>query len=221
MNLDKIKAVIFDLEGTLLTSKINFANMQKQLIQILTPYGFTKDSFPWLVITNSHKFKESLKEKGFNDAQISKIDSEITNTIQEGEMENIEDTVEIEGAKETLQKLKTKKIKIGIVTRNCRVSTIEALKITNMLELIDIIVARDDCKNPKPDTEHLLQALRGLEIKPNEAIMIGDSWLDALCALNAKVKFIGVLTGYSSQDKFREMGVDTQPSVKNLSQLFS
>jgi len=101
------------------------------------------------------------------------------------------------------------------------VSTIEALRITDMLKFIDIIVARDDCENPKPDSEHLLRALKGLNIKSNEAIMVGDSWLDALCAINSKVKFIGVLTGYSSQEKFREMRVDVQPSVKNLSNLFT
>ena len=162
-----------------------------------------------------------LKEKGFNEAQISKIDNEVANAIQEGEMENIEDTVEIEGAKETLQKLKTKKIKIGIVTRNCRVSTIEALKITDMLQLIDIIVARDDCENPKPDPSHLIKALKGLNIKSNEALMVGDSWLDALCAIDAKVKFVGVLTGYSSQEKFGEMGVDIQPSIINIGELFT
>jgi HAD superfamily hydrolase (TIGR01549 family) len=221
MKFDNINAVIFDLEGTLLTSKINFLNMQTKMIKILTLYGFTKDSFPWLLITNSSKFKEALKEKGISKKKISKINKKITNAIEEVEMENIDETIEIEGAKETLQKLKTKNIKIGIVTRNCRKSTIAALKITDMLKFIDIIVARDDCENPKPDTEHLLKALSGLNIKPNEAIMVGDSWLDALCAINAKVKFIGVLTGYSSQEKFTEMGVDIQPSVKNLNLLGS
>ncbi len=221
MILGKIKAVIFDLEGTLLTSKINFENMRKKLIKVLTLHGFAEDSFPYLLITNSTKFKETLKEKGISETKISKINNEISNAIQEVEMENIEDTIEIHGAKEILQKLKIKNIKIGIVTRNCRVSTIEALRITDMLKFIDIIVARDDCENPKPDTEHLLKALKGLNIKANEAIMVGDSWLDALCAINAKVKFIGVLTGYSSQEKFREMGVDVQPSVKTLSNLFT
>lgn len=216
MKFDNINAVIFDLEGTLLTSKINFLNMQTKMIKILTLYGFTKDSFPWLLITNSSKFKEALKEKGISEKNISKINKDIANAIEEVEMENIDETIEIEGAKETLQKLKTKNIKIGIVTRNCRKSTIAALKITDMLKFIDIIVARDDCENPKPDTEHLLKALSGLNIKSNEAIMVGDSWLDALCAINAKVKFIGVLTGYSSQEKFTEMGVEIQPSVKNL-----
>ncbi len=221
MKLGHIKAVIFDLEGTLLTSKINFLKMRKKIIKVLTLYGFTEDSFPYLLITNSNKFKVILKEKGISETEISKINKEIANAIQEVEMENIEDTIEIHGTKEILQKLKTKKIKIGIVTRNCRGSTIEALRITDMLKFIDIIVARDDCENPKPDSEHLLRALRGLNIKSNEAIMVGDSWLDALCAINSKVKFIGVLTGYSSQEKFREMGVDVQPDVKNLSNLFT
>ncbi len=221
MKLGQIKTVILDLEGTLLTSKINFLKMRKKIIKVLTLHGFTEDSFPYLLITNPNKFKVILKEKGISETKISKINKEIANAIQEVEMENIEDTIEIHGAKEILQKLKTKKIRIGIVTRNCRVSTIEALRITDMLKFIDIIVARDDCENPKPDSEHLLRALKGLNIKSNEAIMVGDSWLDALCAINSKVKFIGVLTGYSSKEKFREMGVDVQPSVKNLSNLFT
>ena len=221
MELEHIKAVIFDLEGTLLTSNINFLKMRKEIVKVLTLHGFREDSFPYLLITNSNKFKVILKEKGVNETEISKINREIAKAIEEIEMENIEDTNEIHGAKEILQKLKTKKIKIGIVTRNCRVSTIEALKITNMLKFIDIIVARDDCENPKPDTEHLLRALKGLKMKPNEVIMVGDSWLDALCAINSNVKFIGVLTGYSSQEKFKEMEVDIQPSVKNVSDLFT
>lgn len=221
MEMDHIKTVIFDLEGTLLTSKIDFLKMREGLVKVLTLHGFTEDSFPYLLITNSSKFRVALKERGVDETEILKINTEIANVIQEVEMENIEDTIEIPGAKEILQKLTNKKIKIGIVTRNCRRSTIAALRITDMLKFINIIVARDDCENPKPDTEHLMRALKGLKMKSDEAIMVGDSWLDALCSINSKVKFIGVLTGYSSQEKFEEMGVDIQPSVKNLNDLFT
>lgn len=219
MKKGNIKAIIFDLEGTLLTSKIDFVKMRKKITEVLVSYGFNEGSFPYILITNNKKFSSILKEKGISESKISKINKEIEDNINDVEMENIEETVEISGATRTLRELKARNLKVGIVTRNNRLSAISALRIADMLKFIDILVARDDCENPKPEPEHLLKALKILNVKTKEAIMVGDGRLDALCAINAKVKFIGVLTGNLSQEKFKEMKVEFLPSVQNLIRL--
>ena len=219
MKKGNIKAIIFDLEGTLLTSKIDFAKMRKKMTEVLVSHGFKEGSLPYILITNNKKFNSILKEKGISESKISKIIEEIADIINDVEMENIEESVEISGATRTLRELKARNLKVGIVTRNSRVSAISALRITDLLKFIDILVARDDCENPKPEPEHLLKALKILNVEPKEAVMVGDGGLDALCAINAKVKFIGVLTGYFSQEKFKEMKVEFLPSVQYLIRL--
>ena len=216
MKLNNINAVIFDLEGTLLTSKIDFMKMRKKMNEVLANYGFKEKTFPYIVVTNAKKFGLILKEKGMSDIIISRINEEIAKVIHDVEMENMKETVEISGATRTLRELKARNLKIAIVTRNGRASALAALRITDLLKFIDVLVARDDCENPKPEPEHLLKALRILKVKTNEAIMVGDSWPDIACAINAKVKFIGVLTGYASQETFREREVKFLPSVQDI-----
>jgi len=76
-----------------------------------------------------------------------------------------------------------------------------------MLKALDIdkyfkyIIGHDMVKNPKPASDMILKTLAKLDIKQQNAILIGDSQKDKRAAQNANIKFILVNWGFSEDDK--------------------
>lgn len=100
-----------------------------------------------------------------------------------------------DGMKELFQELKEKNYRIGIVTSRTRDTTIKGLAKFGLEKYVDNIVSCDDTKKHKPDPEPVNISLKNFGIKPEEAIMIGDSMFDILCAHNANVE--AVLVGWA------------------------
>jgi phosphoglycolate phosphatase len=55
----------------------------------------------------------------------------------------------------------------------------------------------DTYTNRKPHPDHLLLPLRDLGLAPEDAVMVGDSQIDAGAARDAGIPFIGVSYGYA------------------------
>jgi len=87
-----------------------------------------------------------------------------------------------------LEELKARGYKTGIVTSRLRRTTEMGLNKYDMEQYFDAIVTCDDTDKHKPDPEPVNIALERLGAKPEEAIMVGDSMFDILCAKNAGVK---------------------------------
>ena len=92
----------------------------------------------------------------------------------------------------TLEKLKDRGIKLGLVT-TCRRMYLDILiKELKLESLFDIIIAREDVEHLKPDSEAYLKALNYFNIKPNECLAIEDSKRGVDAAINAGIKTIKV-----------------------------
>ena len=104
------------------------------------------------------------------------------------------------GAKEMLEELKSKGIKLAIATNAYRKSTLEALKHLKIDKYFDDIVCFDDVKNGKPHPDMLLYLLNKNNLMPKEAIFIGDSDRDKLAAKAANIKYLSVIDNKSRVD---------------------
>lgn len=99
------------------------------------------------------------------------------------------------GMRELIIELKARDYEVGIVTSRTRDTTINGLNKFGLMDYIDDIVSCDDTDKHKPDPEPVNIALRHFKTEPSQAIMIGDSMFDILCAHNARVK--AVLVGWA------------------------
>jgi phosphoglycolate phosphatase len=99
-----------------------------------------------------------------------------------------------------LQWLREEGVRIGIVTRNCRAAVGRILE-RNALPH-DVLLTRDDVELVKPDPEHLLAALRALEVEPHHTLMVGDHPMDVRAGRLAGTRTVAVLTGYSPVERF-------------------
>ncbi|RJS84845.1 HAD family hydrolase [Candidatus Bathyarchaeota archaeon] len=187
-----IKAVIFDLDGTLIKSKIPFRKMKTRIIKYLREAGVT----PSVISENMMNFEimrravEDLKSKDFPEEYIREVIDEVTRLMNEVELESADDAELIPSVPETVKALKSNGLRIGLMTRSCRKYVEKILKKFGLLKYFDAILARDDVVYPKPDPSHAIELLKILNASVKEAIFVGDHWSDAECARRAGLRFV-------------------------------
>ena len=95
---------------------------------------------------------------------------------------------------ETLTKLKSEGVYLGIVTSKGHNNTIKCLESLHLNELIDVFVAGDDVKETKPNPEGIYLLMEHFAIKDKKKVLyIGDNKGDYLTARNAGVD-VGLVT---------------------------
>lgn len=103
---------------------------------------------------------------------------------------------------EVLKKLRSSKMKVGIVTTKFHYRIDQILSRFYMNDAIDLIVGCEDVKVEKPNPEGLLWAIQKFGVDKAEVLYVGDSWVDAQTAQNAGVDFAAVLTGANTREDF-------------------
>ena len=99
---------------------------------------------------------------------------------------------EYDGVAETLRTLKSRGLKMAIVSTKREETILHGLKLMGVHDVFDVLVALDHVQNPKPHPEPLELALRLLEADQQEALMIGDNSHDIEGGKNAGVRTAGV-----------------------------
>jgi len=119
-------------------------------------------------------------------------------------------------AKEVLKFYHGKK-KISLATtKNAEVTRI-ILKELGVLQYFDLIMGFYEVSNQKPNPEIINKTLNKLKIKPENAVMVGDTTLDIEAGKNAGVYTIGITTGTHSREELESAKPDY--IVDNLNQI--
>lgn len=92
-----------------------------------------------------------------------------------------------EDVKDTLDIMYKKGIKMGIVTSKRKELAIRGLRLFGLDKYFDVIVALEDTDEHKPMPAPIFKALQILNAARENALMVGDSPYDILCASNAGV----------------------------------
>ena len=110
-----------------------------------------------------------------------------------------------DGAKKVLSDLQTKGYLTGVVTNKSRTGLDSLLGRHGLEELLDVSVSADDCMvKPAPDMAFL--AMRKTGVEAANTLLVGDTTIDAGCAANACIGFIGVSWGYHSAERLKQEG---------------
>lgn len=187
----KYRAIIFDLDGTLVESKLDFNLMREDL-------GFPKDT-PILEHIEAMTCESDI--------------SRANEIILKHELIGARIATLHKGAKELFSALKLKNIPMGIQTRNC----IEATNLT--IELLDIpihdILTRE-CTKAKPDPEGILILAKKWNLLPDDILFVGDSHYDYQTAKNANCGFV-LFQG----SEYRSIADQVQHSIDDLETLIN
>ncbi|MGV3489307.1 MAG: pyrophosphatase PpaX [Tuberibacillus sp.] len=179
-----ITTLLFDLDGTLLNTNDLIKASFMHTLNHFYPNQYTeKDILPF--------FGEPL-EVSFQRVDPHRVE-ELTHFYRKHNIEKHDEFVkEYPNVNTTLAALKEKGFKLAVVTTKRWETAKLGLKFANMESFFDTIVTIDDVEKPKPDPEPLLLALKKLEAKPEEAVMVGDSPSDVEAGHRAGTKTVAV-----------------------------
>ncbi len=110
-----------------------------------------------------------------------------------------------DGVGDMLRALRREQYLSAVITNKGRAGLNSLLGRHGLDRLMDYSVTADDCVvKPAPDMAHL--AMRRFGVEPAGCLLVGDTEIDAGCAANAGIGFIGVGWGYHSPQLLREKG---------------
>lgn len=198
-----IKAVLFDLDGTLVNSLSDLAAS--------TNFALTKFGFP---THETEKYKyfvgdgmAKLIERALPE---DKRDMETINTTLDIFMEHyrahyVDETVPYDGILELLDKLTG--VKKAVISNKADEM---AIHLTRKLlgERFDIVCGKREGYPTKPDPTLTLEIIEKLGVAPNECIFVGDSGMDMAVAKNSGCVALGVIWGFRSEEELLLNGAD-------------
>ena len=173
-----IKAVIFDLDGTITQPYFDFDAIREEI-------GLARDSGP--LLESMEKMTPEQRQKAeeilYNHEEKAVIESKLN-----------------AGAEETLSTLRASGIHIGILTRNQRANA-HAIASKHNLRF-DAVIGREDGP-AKPDAFGVKQLCRKFSVEPEETLVVGDYLFDLLCA-KAAGAYAVLLANHHQADDFAE-----------------
>lgn len=173
-----IKAVIFDLDGTITQPFFDFDAIRAEM-------GLTAEDGPvWEAIQKMSAERRQQTEQ----------------ILFYHEQKGVEESQLNEGAAETLAQLRHLGVKIGVLTRN-RAANAWAVAQKHGLEF-EAVVGRED--GPiKPDVYGVLELCRRFGVRPDEVLVVGDYLFDVQCAHQAGAIAV-LLANHPQADEFAE-----------------
>lgn len=206
--MPSIKAVIFDLDGTIVDFKLDYMTVRAEAKRLLTSYGFPPSIFSVneSVFEMLKKAEIFMRNSGKNEKEIEDIKRKVLEIADKYELEAARNTSPVSGSIEVLNQLKKMGLKIGLFTINGSKATNYILRSFRLKRFFDAIVTREDVRKVKPDTMHLEAVLKKLEVRAENTIVVGDSIIDMKSAKALGAFAVGVTTGLSSPRDLTEAG---------------
>ncbi len=218
----RIRAVVFDLDDTLVVSTVDFGRFKRLVLERLVSFGEPREAYDIseTIVKTIARFEDRMMAQGMPDVELRSRLAELDRIMDAVELERALETEPLPGAKEAVMALRERGVRVGVLTRACEEYAEKVLALTGMRELVDAIEPRNSHVRPKPHPDAYLRLVTKLGVRPEETVFVGDHPIDASCAANAGVAFIAVGTGDVPEEVMNEAGCAAfLPDVGHLMQL--
>ena len=199
-----MKAVIFDLDGTLQSLEIDFHGLRTKLSALFEGYGHPPLEGPLLEAVE--KALCVLSEKGMPGPDVEDARQKAFHRMDSWEMASYPNARTFAGVKETLDELSSRGCRLAVQSRACRAYVRRSLDRIGFV--FEAVAAREDVKRPKPDPEGVQFLLGRLRCSPENAFVVGDHPFDIEAGKRAGTFCAGVLTGAGTEENLVDAGAD-------------
>lgn len=204
MALQKIKGIIFDLDGTLADT---MGDLTVSMNEMLSHYGFphrTHDELLGFINRGALNFvKSSLPTDTQSDDTLVHEAFEIYNKAY---MNHYSETTYLyEGIYDTVTKLAANNIKLAVLSNKQHMQTNAIVNKLFDAGTFDSVIGYSNFPH-KPDPTAVFHIADKLNIKTDDILFVGDSDVDIKTAINSGTYPIGVSWGYRSPELLIETG---------------
>lgn len=198
-----IKAVLFDLDGTLVDSLTDLADGVNRAI---AKKGFPThpvDAFKYFVGDGIPKMIERALPENHRDSNtVNEIKKDF---LEYYSLHYADNTYAYKGMPELVTTLKEQGFIVAVVTNKQQDMADEVVK-SLYGDVFDLIFGKRDGIPAKPDPTAALMAMEQLGVTPKECIFIGDSGMDVATAVNSGAVPVGELWGFRQKDELLKNG---------------
>jgi len=208
-----LKGVLFDLDGTLIDSKLDIADAANAArARFGLPALPVKEVMPFIGFGIRHLIGGVLDTK-----DEARIDEGLKAALAHYDLHLGEKTVLFEGARELLEDLNRRGIPCGVVSNKPHPLTVKTLEILGLTALFRAAFGEGNGMRKKPDPEPVLKALGIMGVDASGCVFVGDSSVDVETARNAGMPSVLLAFGFGDMEAAQEAGPDL--TVRSLAEL--
>ena len=193
-----VKAVLFDLDGTLVDSAPDLHAAANKLLKEENRRAVSLDEITWMIGDGVPKLVERAFEATGDAITDGGLEALAGRYLEFYEPHSADLTVPFPGGMECLKRLKDAGYALAVCTNKPYGATMEILDSLGISEHLSVVIGGDTLPGiKKPDPRHLQAALEKLGVSAHEAVMIGDNANDVNAAKGASIPVIVCRFGYT------------------------
>ena len=197
--LSHIKAIAFDLDGTLIDSLVDLANAANAMRVHLSLPRLERERLESYIGDGLG----ALVRRALTDDPDKSVDKQLwqkgfTFYLKYYDAHLVTHTQPYPGIKECLNEISELAYPMAVVTNKLERFAKKILQQLNLHNYFKIVLGGDSLEEKKPSALPLIHVAQAFQIEPNSLLMVGDSLNDLKAAATAGSPCIGVRYGYSS-----------------------
>lgn len=232
-----IRAIIFDLDGTLVQSEKlkaqSYAIAVQQLRNLSEPDARAVEAYREIVGASRDVASRHIVERLDLESDLAPLAQEygvtepweVLTTIRKQIYDSIVEDPQVIRDNQwphtvgLLRLARENFCKTGLATMSYRKEVLHVLSALDLEDSLDVVLTREDIQNAKPDPEIYLLGAKRLEVPPEECLVLEDSPSGVRAGVSAGMNVIAVATPFTEAGLHAEQVVDHEWVVHNPEQL--
>lgn len=192
-----IRAVFFDLDGTLVDSLEDLTDAVNHIREAFSHPPLTKDA----VCLKVGKGARHLVQQVLPGSSDDDINRALGLFLEHNRLHIADKSRLYTNVRELLLELAARDIRMAVISNKNEALCTLLLQTLGIRELLENITGGDTYGERKPSPLPLLNVAKKLGINPNECVMVGDSINDMQAGEQAGIDSIGCTWGYGSREE--------------------
>jgi HAD superfamily hydrolase (TIGR01509 family) len=204
LELQRIKALCFDVDGTLSDTDDLYAQKVERFLPRLlfrNPDRAARRFVMW-VEAPGNALLGLADTLGVDDEMIGFV-----HWLSRRHRYSSKKFLLIPGVDEMLKQLHGR-YPMSVVSARDEAGTLTFLEQFDLVKYFDVIVTGLSAKHTKPYPDPILLAAQKMNVSPEACLMIGDTTVDIRAGKSAGTQTVGVLCGFGEEPELKKMGAD-------------
>ena len=206
---NKVKLVIFDLDGTLIDTAPDLAHSMDLVMQEL---GLPKQGVSKVRRHIGNGVRRLVEDVMTSELQSTPdkgaVDKALDAFIGHYHEHLVRQSCLYPDVRKCLQGLRSSGIKLACVTNKAKAFTEPLLQHFQIGEYFDLVLSGDSLPKKKPDPFPLVHACQRFAVEVADCVMVGDSSNDMLAARGAGIRSVCMSYGYSDTETVKMLKPD-------------